>query len=429
MTQPETKSLAGLRTKLFLDLDIPVEKADAFLRDMELNPRKIPDYVKLLTWHLDETVRTAEERFAGEIMQTSIQRIHDWEEIVGPASIREIVAMSKQWSVSVDKLVNRKLTPELIKAMLDEFIIGQEEYKIQLSLAFFTYLMKKTRHGMLPKSNLLVCGPSGSGKTYGMQVLCSLFNVPFTIIHCNNLVQEGIVGASLTDAFTSLLEKWPEDDIKYALVCFDEFDKLFEKRRGNDDGGVYNARVVNEMLNIIDDKGEVEFKRDFRNDSERISVPTNKMMFVFAGVFDGLQKKEEKMPPIGFNSVAPEGEEKELTADDFIRFGIKPEIMGRIQNFVVIDALSEEELIRLFDMGMSSPFAEFERYFAYNDIQAILTDEGKRTLAKLARERGLGVRGLKSLLHQALLEDMYDLEVGEERVLNITRQYIYDNLK
>ena len=429
MTQPETKALADLRTKLLVDLDIPVEKADAFLRDMELNPQKIPDYVKLLTRHLDETVRTAEERFAGEIKQTSIQRIHDWEEIVGPVSIREIVAMSKQWSVSVDKLINRKLTPELIKAMLDEFIIGQEEYKIQLSLAFFTYLMKKTRHGTLPKSNLLVCGPSGSGKTYGMQVLCSLFNVPFTIIHCNNLVQEGIVGASLTDAFTSLLEKWPEDDIKYALVCFDEFDKLFEKRRGNDDGGVYNARVVNEMLNIIDDKGEVEFKRDFKNDSERISVPTNKMMFVFAGVFDGLRKKEEKMPPIGFNSVAPEGEEKELTADDFIRFGIKPEIMGRIQNFVVIDALSEEELIRLFDMGMSSPFAEFERYFAYNDIQAILTDEGKRTLAKLARERGLGVRGLKSLLHQALLEDMYDLEVGEDRVLNITRQYIYDNLK
>ena len=429
MTQPETKSLADLRTKLLLDLDIPVEKADAFLLDMELNPHKIPDYIKLLTLHLDETVRTAENRFAGEIKQTSIRRIHDWEEIVGPVSIREIVAMSKQWSVSIDKLINRKLTPELIKAMLDEFIIGQEEYKIQLSLAFFTYLMKKTRHGMLPKSNLLVCGPSGSGKTYGMQVLCGLFHVPFTIVHCNNLVQEGIVGETLTAAFTSLIEKWPEEDIKYAVVCFDEFDKLFEKGQGIDDGGVYNTRVLNEMLNIIDDKGEVKFKKEFKNESERISIPTSKMMFVFTGVFDGLREKEEKIPPIGFNPVATEGKEKELTADDFIRFGIKPEIMGRIQNFVVIDALSEEELIQLFDMGMSSPFAEFERYFAYNDIQAILTEEGKRTLAKLAKERGLGVRGLKSLLHQALLEDMYDLEVGEERVLNITRQYIYDNLK
>jgi ATP-dependent Clp protease ATP-binding subunit ClpX len=396
---------------------------------MERNPHKIPAYNKLLAEHLDSTILAAESQPSGEVMETVIQRIHDWEEEVGPASIQEIVAMSSQWKVSIDKLITRKITPELIKAMLDMFIIGQEEYKIQLSLAFFTYLMKKTRHGALPKSNLLVCGPSGSGKTYGMQVLCSLFNVPFTIIHCNNLVQEGIVGASLTDAFTSLLEKWTEEDIKYAVVCFDEFDKLFEKGRGNDDGGTYNARIVNEMLNIIDDKGEVEFKKTFKSDSKRISIPTGKMMFVFTGVFDGLRKKDEKTPPIGFNAVAPASEEKELTADDFIQFGIKPEIMGRIQNFVVIDALTEEELFQLFDMGLSSPFAEFERYFAYNDIQAILTDEGKRTLAKLAKERGLGVRGLKSLLHQALLEDMYDLEVGEERVLNITRQYIFDNLK
>ena len=429
MTQPETKSIKELRTKLFLDLDILPKKAGKYLRDMERHPHKIPAYLKLLTEHLDATVLNMEGRPAGEIMQTVIQRIHDWEEEVGQASIQEIVAMSKQWNVSIDKLLPRKMTPELIKGMLDVFIIGQEEYKIQLSLAFYTYLMKKTRHGALPKSNLLVCGPSGSGKTYGMQVLCSLFNVPFTIIHCNNLVQEGIVGASLTDSFTSLLEKWTEEDIKYAVVCFDEFDKLFERGRGNDDGGAYNARIVNEMLNIIDDKGEVEFKKSYRIDSKRISIPTGKMMFVFTGVFDGLRQKEEKTPSIGFNAVAPASEEKELTADDFIQFGIKPEIMGRIQNFVVIDALTEDELFQLFDMGLSSPFAEFERYFAYNDIQAILTDEGKRTLAKLAKERGLGVRGLKSLLHQALLEDMYDLEVGEERVLNITRQYIFDNLK
>ena len=420
---------ADLRSKLFLDFEIPVEKAGAFLRDMEMNPEKIPAYRKLLTEHLDATILNAEGRSVGENMQAAIERIHDWEEVVGPASIQEIVAMSKQWRISIDKLVTRKMTPELIKAMLDVFIIGQEEYKIQLSLAFYTYLMKKTRRGALPKSNLLVCGPSGSGKTYGMQVLCGLFNVPFTVIHCNNLVQEGIVGASITDSFTTLLEKWTEDDIKNAVICFDEFDKLFEKGDGNVDAGTYNTRIVNEMLNIIDDKGEVEFKRNFRTDSERISLPTNKMMFVFTGVFDGLRKKDEKAAPIGFNATEPDREEKELTSEDFIRYGIKPEIMGRIQNFVVIDALSEDELFQLFDMGMSSPFAEFERYFAYNDIQAILTDEGKRTLAKLAKERGLGVRGLKSLLHQALLEDMYDLEVGEENILKITRQYIFDNLK
>ena len=383
----------------------------------------------MITEHLEATVQVAEDVPGGDHTQAAVDRIHDWEKAVGPATIPEIVAMCKQWSVSIDKLVSRKITPELIKAMLDVFIVGQEDYTVQLSLAFYTYLMKRTRQGALPKSNLLVVGPSGSGKTFGMQVLSNLFRVPFTIIHCNSLVQEGIVGPSISEAFTGLYQKWTEEEIRNAVICFDEFDKLFVRGHGNDDGGAFNTRVINEMLNIIDDKGEVEFKKDFRNDSDRITLPTGKMMFVFTGVFEGLRKKEGKAAPIGFNAVAPKREEKDLTPEDFVRFGIKPEIMGRIQNYVVIDALSEEDLIRLFDMGMSSPFAEFERYFAYNDIQAILTEEGKRTLAKLAKERGLGVRGLKSLLHEALLEDMYDLEVGEDRVLNITRQYIVDNLK
>ena len=432
ISTPKNSRQSEVRQKLLLDFEIPVEKAALYVADMEENPNKIPEYYQLLDKHLESTVAKvkSEEKPIGEIVEAIIERMHKWEENVGPVSISDIVAISGQWNVSIDKIVDRKITPELIKAMLDVFIIGQEEYKIQLSLAFFTYLMKKTRNGTLPKSNLLVCGPSGSGKTYGMQVLSSLFHVPFTVIHCNNLVQEGIVGSSLTDSFTALLDKWTTEDIKNAVICFDEFDKLFEKGQGEAVGGVYHARIVNEMLNIIDDKGEVEFKASFRNDSDRISLPTNKMMFVFTGVFDGLRKKEEKTQPIGFNAVAPGNEKKkELMADDFIRFGIKPEIMGRIQNFVVIDALSEEELFRLFDLGMSSPFSEFERYFAYNDIQAILTDTGKRTLAKLAKERGLGVRGLKSLLHQALKEDMYDLEVGDDNILNITQQYISDNLK
>lgn len=114
--------------------------------------------------------------------------------------------------------------------------------------------------------------------------------------------------------------------------------------------------------------------------------------------------------------------------DDFVEFGIKPEIMGRIQNFVVLNALTEEEMVALFDLGAYSPFSEFEQYFSNNGIDTILTEEGKHTLAHLAIERNLGVRGLKSLLQQVLLEDMYDLEVGEDNILKVTKEYIMDNL-
>lgn len=416
-------TLRDLRIKLFTDLDIPVAKAAAFLADMEKNPDKIPAYKGLLSDHLESTIRRLEKKGKSERKECVLKRVEDWEKEFGPASTTEGVAMSRLWNVPVDKIISRKITPELIRAMLDEFIVGQEEYKIQLSLAFYTYLMKKSHRGSLPKSNLLVCGPSGSGKTYGMHVLASLFNVPYVLIHCNNLVQEGIVGATLTTGFTSLLKKWTLEELESALVCFDEFDKLFGP-------GEYNARIINEMLNIIDDKGKLEFKEEFeKNTQGRNAIPTDKMMFVFTGVFEGLQRKKLATSTIGFKSSAPQIGKASLDTEDFIRYGIKPEILGRIQNFIVIDALSEEQLFQLFDMELSSPFTEYERYFAYNDIRAVLTDEGKRTLARMAKERGLGARGLKGLLHRALLEDMYDLEVGEEKILKITEKYVYDNLK
>ena len=166
-------------------------------------------------------------------------------------------------------------------------------------------------------------------------------------------------------------------------------------------------------------------------------------MFVFTGVFEGLLPDSGgKNAPSGRKIIkgfmansetkeiptAEKKNDRQLTVDDFVEFGIKPEIMGRIQNFVVLDALTEEEMVGLFDLGAYSPFSEFEQYFSSNGIDTILTEEGKHTLAHLAIERNLGVRGLKSLLQQVLLEDMYDLEVGEDNILKVTKEYIMDNL-
>ena len=444
MTKAEEKQ--NVRHLLFADFDTPIEKVQAYLDDMEKNPQKVGQYYKLLREKLSKQYETVRKKTPEMLKEIVIERAEKWSERFHPVSTQEYVAMSKQWDIPIGSIIDKKITPELIKEMLDFFVIGQEEYKIQLSVAFFTYLMHGQRPGLsLPKSNLLVCGPSGSGKTYGMQTLSKLFHVPFVIIHCNSLVQEGIVGPGLTDGFTSLLiQGWSKEELERAVVCFDEFDKLFEKRRDGGDSGHYNARVVNEMLNIIDDKGEVEFKQSFnRSDDERIKLPSTKMMFVFTGVFNGLKngnncyelKPSKSKRPIGFRATERIPDEEELgldnepTLDDFVNFGIKPEILGRIQNFVFLDELSEKEMVALFDMGTCSPFSEFEQYFSLNDINTILTDDGKYTLARLAKERKLGVRGLKSLLQQVLMEDMYDLDVGADNILRVTKEYIIDNLK
>ena len=165
-------------------------------------------------------------------------------------------------------------------------------------------------------------------------------------------------------------------------------------------------------------------------------------MFVFTGVFNGMKKANtsnknasKARRPIGFNRTAPmsvessESETDPITPDDLIQFGIKPEIVGRIQNFTSVNALTEDDMVRLFDLGVSSPFAEFEEYFKYSGIDAVLTEDGMHALARIAIANDLGVRGLKGLLQQALMEDMFDLEVGEDRRLEVNEAYILEQLK
>ena len=443
MAMTQEKERQNARYLLFADFSISPEKALQYLNDMAQNPQKVPKYNHLLMQNLamQEAIK---EKSREELKTMARERVEEWNRAIGSISTQEYVMMSKQWDIPVDDIIDKRITPELIKEILDFFMMGQDKYKIKLAVAFFTYLMHGRQSGLfLPKSNLLVCGPSGSGKTYGMQVLSKLFHVPFLTIHCNSLVQEGIVGQNITDGFTSLISQgWLKEEIERAVVCFDEFDKLFEKNNGRDSGH-YNARIINEMLNIIDDKGEVEFRTEYNHNSDRIKIPTRKMMFVFTGVFDGLQpssgdekgflgmklvKGFQTNPGLKEEPLMDNRVNKGLTMEDFVEYGIKPEIMGRIQNFVVLDALTEEEMVALFDLGAYSPFSEFEQYFSSNGIDTILTEEGKHTLAHLAIERKLGVRGLRSLLQQVLLEDMYDLEVGEENILKVTKEYIMDNL-
>lgn len=419
------KEKQNVRILLFADFSVTPEKALQYLNDMAAHPQKVTRYNHLLMQNLSRQ-ESIKEKTREELNRMAHERVETWNRIIGPVSTQEYVMMSKQWDIPIDSIIDKRITPDLIKNMLDFFVMGQDSYKKKLAVAFFIYLIHSRQGGlMLPKSNLLVCGPSGSGKTYGMQALSALFHIPFIIIHCNSLVQEGIIGPGLTDGFTSLLSQgWTKEEIARAVICFDEFDKLFEKRR---DAGYYNARIINEMLNIIDDKGEVEFKSTFiNNGGERIRLSTRKMMFVFTGVFDGLRSEPAARRRIGFDAAAEIDDEP--TMEDFVKFGIKPEIMGRIQNYVFLEALTEKELVALFDQGAYSPFSEFEQYFSYNGIDAVMTEDGKQTLAQLAIERKLGVRGLKSLLQEVLMDDMYFLKQAEDNTLMVTRQYIMNNL-
>lgn len=432
-----------IRQLLFTSFSIDVKTAKKMLHRIETNPERIPSILSYLEKEMTSQYSWVKNTWDNDFRDLVELRISEWKETFGEISIPEYMQMTQCWDVPVDWYTDISFTPSNIKQMLDCFVIGQENYKMTLAVNFYTYLIrKKGTIPRLPKCNLLVCGPSGSGKTYGMQVLSKLFRLPFLVVHCNSLVQEGIMGTSLSGCFTSLaLEGWSDEALEYSVICFDEFDKLFEKTSKGEEAGYFNARIINELLNIIDDKGEIEFKRGYDSLAERLTVSNEKMMFVFTGVFNGMKKaqnQENAEPrvtrPIGFNkdvpvSVVPSKSSDLITPDDLVQFGIKPEIVGRIQNFTTVETLSEDDMVRLFDLGVSSPFVEFEEYFKYSGIEAVLTEDGKHALARIAIENGLGVRGLKGLLQQALMEDMFDLEVGEDCRLEVNEAYILEQLK
>ena len=432
-----------IRQLLFTSFSIDVKTAKKMLHRIETNPERIPSILSYLEKEMTSQYSWVKNTWDNDFRDLVELRIYEWKEAFGEISIPEYMQMTQCWDVPVDWYTDISFTPSNIKQMLDCFVIGQENYKMTLAVNFYTYLIrKKGTIPRLPKCNLLVCGPSGSGKTYGMQVLSKLFRLPFLVVHCNSLVQEGIMGTSLSGCFTSLaLDGWSDEALEYSVICFDEFDKLFEKTSKGEEAGYFNARIINELLNIIDDKGEIEFKRGYDSLAERLTVSNEKMMFVFTGVFNGMKKaqnQENAEPrvtrPIGFNkdvpvSVVPSKSSDLITPDDLVQFGIKPEIVGRIQNFTTVETLSEGDMVRLFDLGVSSPFVEFEEYFKYSGIEAVLTEDGKHALARIAIENGLGVRGLKGLLQQALMEDMFDLEVGEDCRLEVNEAYILEQLK
>lgn len=431
-----------IRQLLFASFSIDVETAKKMLQRIDANPEKAPSILHYLEKEMTSQYSWVKSTWDDDFHDLVELRISEWKESIGSISIPEYMQMTQCWDVPVDWYPDISYTPANIKQMLDCFVVGQENYKMTLAVNFYTYLIrKKGTLPRLPKCNLLVCGPSGSGKTYGMQVLSKLFRLPFLVVHCNSLVQEGIVGTSLSGSFTTLaLENWSDEELAHSVICFDEFDKLFEKTSDGKDAGYYNARIINELLNIIDDKGEIEFKRDYDYNADRIKITNEKMMFVFTGVFNGMKKSNTPQSettriarPIGFNKDMPEtvfqNKSNLITPDDLVQFGIKPEIVGRIQNYTTVDALTEDDMVHLFDLGVSSPFAEFEEYFKYSGIEAVLTEDGKHALARIAINNGLGVRGLKSLLQQALMEDMFDLEVGEDRRLEVNEAYLLEHLK
>ncbi|MBO4658490.1 MAG: AAA family ATPase [Prevotella sp.] len=401
------------------------------LMDFKIIKRTIDSLPTLMIKEKEQWVRVLKNRRREFVIETADtdnattrdcvkDHIASWEQEYGRISLQGVIDILDGTEYHLFDIAPEHVTPMAISELLDNYLIGQPEYSRKLSLCFYLHLMRKESKLVMPKANLLAFGPSGVGKTFGPQKLAELFGLKLGVVNCNNLVQEGIHGAHLTDVFSELYEESDQElePVESAVILLDEFDKLFLK-------GEFNERVLNELLNILDDNNSVSFSTGMLT-SERVS--TKNMLFIFSGVFSGIEdlvRKRLGANAIGFSRLEATGIEgdfhKYVEESDFTAFFHRDELAGRILQYAYVNSLSEEVMVDILMKAKDSPFSYFANYFSHRDIQLTITLDGAKAIAAYANRKHLGVRGLKSTMFKLLNEEMFRLDRNE---IIIDKQFV-----